>query len=72
MNRRMARTSETAMTCIPRSDATPEPGIDALAAIYLRAIERYQEAKEGGPTITAPDSAKGGSQNDSSARSSIP
>ena len=72
MNRRMVRTSETAMARISRSDATPEPGIDALAAIYQRAIERYQEAKEGGPRITARDSAKGGSDNDSSAKSSIP
>jgi hypothetical protein len=72
MNRRMARTSETAMARIPRSDATPEPGNDALAAIYRRAIERYQKAKEGGLRITAPDSAKGGSENDSSAESSIP
>lgn len=71
MNRRMARTSETAMTCIPRSDATSELAIGALAAIYQRAIARYQEAKEGGPRLTAPDSAIGGSKNDSSAKSSI-
>jgi hypothetical protein len=71
MNRRTARTSETAMTRIARSNAAPELGIDALAAIYRRAIERYQEAKEGGPRITAPDSAKGGSDV-SSAKRRIP
>jgi hypothetical protein len=63
MNRRMARTSETAMTRIPRSDAAPGPGIDALAAIYRRAIERYNEAKEGGPNTASDKDAnnsKGG------------
>ncbi len=40
----------------PRPSATPEPGIAALAAIYRRAIARYQEAIEDSPA-TAPDDA---------------
>ena len=42
----------------------------ALAAIYARAIERFQEVEEGSPE-TAPDSAKKGSD-ESSAKIRIP
>ena len=47
------------VTYSPRSDATPEAELDALKTIYQRAIERYDEGKEGGPAITAPDDAEG-------------
>jgi hypothetical protein len=55
----------------PRSDAKPRSELVALEAIYRRAIELYEEGQEGGPAITAPDSAKGGSS-DSSAKTIIP
>lgn len=40
---------------------TPEAELDALATIYRRAVERYEEAnvKEKGGPETAPDDAKG-------------
>jgi hypothetical protein len=55
----------------PRSDAKPRSELVALEAIYRRAIEFCEEGQEGGAT-TAPDSAKGGSENDSRAKSRIP
>ena len=42
-----------------RCDSTPQGELSALEAIYRRAIERYDEAQEGGPAMTAPDDAKG-------------
>jgi hypothetical protein len=55
------------ITITPTAGLSPEV---ALAAIYRRAIERFEEEKEGGPG-TAPDSAKKGSD-EFSAKGSIP
>jgi hypothetical protein len=54
----MAQISEPAITYMPRSDATPQGELNALKAIYRRAIERFEEVNEGGPA-TAPDDRKG-------------
>ena len=42
----------------PGHGTTPRAGLDALSAIYRRAIARYEEKQRGGPE-TAPDDAKG-------------
>jgi hypothetical protein len=42
------------LTIRPTADITPTP---ALAAIYHRAIERFEERQKGGPA-TAPDDAE--------------
>jgi hypothetical protein len=39
-------------TSAPCPGSTSEPRIVALAVIYRRAIERYEEMKEGSPTTT--------------------
>jgi hypothetical protein len=54
-----------------RTDTPPEAELNVLLAIYRRAIEFCEEGQEGGAT-TALDSAKGGSENDSSANFRIP
>ena len=63
------------ITYTPRPSVTPEGELSALAAIYRRAIERYEEtchAKKNAPGVT---STKGGepkgSRNDRSAEPSI-
>lgn len=38
------------VTSAPSPRSTPEPEIVALAVIYRRAIERYEEVKEGSTT----------------------
>jgi hypothetical protein len=48
--------TNTRSTRTTRPDATQWPGSGALAAIYARAIEHFQEETEDGPT-TAPDDA---------------
>ena len=45
------------MSYAPRLDTASESGSGTLAAIYCRAIERYEEKKKGGPE-TAPDDTK--------------
>jgi hypothetical protein len=40
-----------------RSEFASDSGSSALAAIYRRAIERYEEQKKGGPE-TAPDDTR--------------
>ena len=46
------------ITCVMRPDAMLWPGPGALAAIYRRAIERFEAEKEG--TVPgAPDDRKG-------------
>ncbi len=45
------------------SEVISEGERSALAAIYCRAIERYEEQKKGGPE-TAPDDAMKGSSDD--------
>ena len=62
--------SHTRVTYTPRTDATHEGELNALASIYSFVLTASRE-KEGGPP-TAPDSAEGGSENDSSAKSRIP
>jgi hypothetical protein len=56
--------SEPNISSTPRPDTTPWPGNVALAAIYCRAIERFEEERKGGPSITAPDDAMKGSMRD--------
>jgi hypothetical protein len=43
---------------VPRPDATPDSSRAALVVIYRRAIERYEEANEGGPSTAPNDDAK--------------
>src|SRR5215208_646835 len=45
------------MSYAPRLNIASESGSGALAAIYCRAIERYEEKQKGGPE-TAPDDTK--------------
>ena len=49
--------TEPTIGYLPRGDATSESELNALEAIYRRAIARYDQGKEGGAT-TAPDDAK--------------
>ena len=56
--------SEPSTSSAPRPDSTPGPGNVALAAIYGRAIERFEEERKGGPSITAPDDAMKGPMRD--------
>jgi hypothetical protein len=42
----------------PHPDSTTWPGTHALATIYARAIERFEEVRKGGSSITAPDARK--------------
>ena len=55
----------------PRAAATPEGELNALAAVYKFVLDCHTR-KEGRPTTSGPDSAKGGSENDSSAKTIIP
>jgi hypothetical protein len=57
----------------PRSELTLERVRDARARAWRYVFDCFnrRNGQEGGPT-TAPDSAKGGSQNDSSAKTIIP
>ena len=45
-------------------EAAQENTLNVLASIYRRAIERYEESKQGGPAQSRPDDAKKGSQHD--------
>ena len=62
------------MSYTPRLDIAPESGSGALAAIYCRAIERYEErhaqTNAAGVTSTC-DDAKERPKNDSRAKSII-
>jgi hypothetical protein len=64
--------SEPSTSSAPRPDTTPWPENVALVAIYGRAIERFEEVRKGGPSMTAPDDTRGGCKRDSRARISIP
>jgi len=54
------------ITYVPRPDAEQEGELNALAAAYRFILFKSRASKKGGP-VTAPDSAKGGSKNDSGA-----
>jgi len=41
-----------------KDDVRPEGELNALSAIYQRAIERYDERKEGGATTATNDAMK--------------
>jgi hypothetical protein len=46
----------------PTHPAAPWPGTGALAAIYGRAIERFEEARKGGPATAHDDAIKESSE----------
>jgi hypothetical protein len=46
------------MSYAPRLDTASESGSGALAAIYRRAIERYEEKQKGGPEAASDDGPK--------------
>jgi hypothetical protein len=50
------------------SEAASERELDALATIYRRAVERYEEKQKGG-SVTAPDARK---ESDGSGKTIIP
>jgi hypothetical protein len=66
----MQPTSASPIAYYPRPDASPETEHLSLSAIYRFVLDCHAK-KKGGPA-TAPDSPKGGSENDSRAKSSIP
>ena len=59
------------ITYARRSDATPEGERNALANVYALVLQK-QQARQKATRPGGLDSAKGESQNDSSANSSIP
>jgi len=62
--------SNGSVTYNPRSDATPEAELDALAAIYSLAIRRYEKNVAG--TISTGGDTKGRSVDDFRAEISLP
>jgi hypothetical protein len=61
------------ITYTPRPDATPEGELNALAACFRFILDCHAKKEADGPRqAVSPVSAKGGSENDSSAKGSIP
>jgi hypothetical protein len=70
MSRSTAQSSEVEITYTPRPDVTSEGELNALAAVYRFILDCRTEKKATCPG--GPNRAKGGSENDSSARTIIP
>ena len=50
--------SESKTVYASRSNAAQEGDVNALSAIYRRAIERYEEKQKGGPEAASDDGTK--------------
>lgn len=63
----MVKLSNLEVAYAPRPDATPEGELNALAAVYRFVLDSHT-SKQGDPTTSRPDNAKGSVSNDRAKR----